>query len=87
MFPNFRKNFPKSPGERIASGGNPHEHDVRRALVALGDFMGDARESAANGCGIQDDGGISHGKNSGDCPKSMVLQTTLIPEKGNSKVR
>src|SRR5271170_529687 len=62
LFPDFRKNFSEPLCERHAAGGNPDEHDFGAVLVALGDFMRDARERALNRVGVEDDVRFRHKK-------------------------
>jgi hypothetical protein len=60
MFPNVLENFPEPRGQDIAADGNPDKGDFRGYFIALGNFVGDAGQGAANRGGIEDDSGFRH---------------------------
>jgi hypothetical protein len=62
MFPNIGEQFAEAFRQGVAAGGYADEDNASRDFIALGDFVGDAREGTANRGGIQDDGGIRHGR-------------------------
>jgi hypothetical protein len=49
-------------GQRHAAGGDPEQHQVGGAAVALEDLVGDAGEGPADVTGVEDDAGtVAHG--------------------------
>ncbi len=54
--------FPSRNASDVAHERNADQHDFRAGLVALGDFVRDARERALDGGGVEDDGGFRHKK-------------------------
>jgi hypothetical protein len=58
----FREQHAQPLGQDIAPTLNADQHDLRAVFVALGDFVGDAREGALNGGGVEDEGGFRHKK-------------------------
>jgi hypothetical protein len=61
MFPNVFENFPEALSKDIATKGDPDKGNFRGLFIALGNFVGDAGQGAANRGGIEDDGRFRHG--------------------------
>jgi hypothetical protein len=61
MLPNLGERSGEALCERHTATRDANEDDGNTRIVAFGDFVGDAREGAADGVGIEDLGGVRHG--------------------------
>jgi hypothetical protein len=60
--PDLGKERTEAAGELDAATLDADENDFSAVIVALGDFVSDAREGAPEGVGVEDEGGLRHKK-------------------------